>query len=77
MLERAAVEAGRDPREIGMEGQATWRGSPDRLAEQTRSWQEAGCTHMSVNTMGAGLRSVDEHLAVLQTAAEVTRPYAE
>jgi hypothetical protein len=77
VLERAAVEAGRDPREIGMEGQASWRGSPDRLAELTRSWQEAGCTHMSVNTMGAGLRSVDEHLAVLQTAAEVTKPYAE
>jgi probable F420-dependent oxidoreductase len=77
VLERAAVEAGRDPRGIGMEGQATWRGSPDRLAERTRSWQEAGCTHMSVNTMGAGLRSVDEHLAVLETAAEVTKPYAE
>jgi hypothetical protein len=32
---------------------------------------------MSVNTMGAGLRSVDEHLAVLETAAEVTKPYME
>jgi probable F420-dependent oxidoreductase len=77
VVERAAAQAGRDPREIGMEGRATWRGSPDTLAEHTRSWQEAGCTHLSVNTMGAGLRSVDEHLAVLETAAEVTRPYAE
>jgi probable F420-dependent oxidoreductase len=77
VVERAAVEVGRDPREIGMEGRVTWRGSPDRLAEHARGWQEAGCTHMSVNTMGAGLRSVDEHLAVLETAAEVTRPYAE
>lgn len=77
MVERAAVEAGRDPRGISMEGRATWRGSPDKLAEQTRSWQEAGCTHMSVNTMGAGLRNVDEHLAVLETAAEVIKPYAE
>jgi probable F420-dependent oxidoreductase len=77
VVERAAVEAGRDQREISMEGRASWRGSPDTLAEHTRSWQEAGCTHMSVNTMGAGLRGVDEHLAVLETAAEVTRPYAE
>jgi probable F420-dependent oxidoreductase len=77
VLEQAAAEAGRDPGEIGMEGRASWRGSPDALAEQTRSWQEAGSTHMSVNTMGAGLRSVDEHLAVLETAAEVTKPYAE
>jgi probable F420-dependent oxidoreductase len=76
VVERAAVEAGRDPREIGMEGRATWRGSPDELAEQARSWLEAGCTHLSVNTMGARLRSVDEHLAVLETAAEVTKPYA-
>jgi len=77
VVERAAVEAGRDPRVIGMEGRATWRGSPDKLAEHTRSWQQAGCSHMSVNTMGAGLRSVDEHLAVLETAAEVTKPYME
>ncbi len=77
VVEQAAAQAGRDPREIGMEGRATWRGSPDTLAEHTRSWQEAGCTHLSVNTMGAGLPSVDEHLAVLETAAEVTKPYAE
>jgi probable F420-dependent oxidoreductase len=77
VVERAAVEAGRDPREISMEGRASWRGSPDQLAEQTRGWHEAGCTHMSVNTMGAGLRNVDEHLAALETAAEAIKPYAE
>jgi probable F420-dependent oxidoreductase len=77
VVERAAVEAGRGPREISMEGRASWRGSPDQLAEQTRGWHEAGCTHMSVNTMGAGLRNVDEHLAALETAAEAIKPYAE
>ena len=77
VVERAAVEAGRDPRELGMEGRVSWRGSPEKLAEDTRAWDEAGSTHLSVNTMGAGLRSVDEHLAVLETAAEVTKPYAE
>jgi alkanesulfonate monooxygenase SsuD/methylene tetrahydromethanopterin reductase-like flavin-dependent oxidoreductase (luciferase family) len=77
VVEAAAAEAGRDPRAIGMEGRISWRGSPEKLAEHIRAWDEAGCTHLSVNTMGAGLRSVDEHLAVLETAAEVTKPYAE
>jgi probable F420-dependent oxidoreductase len=74
---RAAIEAGRDPREIAMEGRVAWRGSAEKLAEHTRSWHETGCTHLAVNTMGAGLRSVDEHLAVLELAAEVVRPFSD
>jgi probable F420-dependent oxidoreductase len=74
---RAAAEAGRDPRNIGMEGRVTWRGSPEKLADHTRTWHEAGATHVSVNTMGAGLRSVDDHLAVLESAAQVTKPFGE
>jgi probable F420-dependent oxidoreductase len=77
VVERAAVEAGRDPRQLGMEGRVSWRGSPEKLAEHTRAWDEAGSTHLSVNTMGAGLRSVDEHLAVLESAAEITKPFGE
>ncbi len=77
VLDQAAVEAGRDPRDIGMEGRASWRGSPEKLAEHTRTWHEAGATHLSVNTMGAGLRGVDDHLRVLESAAEITRPFAE
>jgi probable F420-dependent oxidoreductase len=77
VVERAAVEAGRDPRAIGMEGRVTWRGSPEKLADHTRTWQEAGATHVSVNTMGAGLRSVDDHLSVLESAAQITKPFAE
>jgi probable F420-dependent oxidoreductase len=77
VVERAAAEAGRDPRTIGMEGRVTWRGSPEKLADHTRTWHEAGATHVSVNTMGAGLRSVDDHLAVLESAAQVTKPFGE
>jgi probable F420-dependent oxidoreductase len=77
LIERAAAEAGRDPREIGMEGRVSWRGSPEKLAEHTRTWHEAGCTHLSVNTMGAGLRSVDDHLLALESAAEITKPFGE
>jgi probable F420-dependent oxidoreductase len=68
---QAAQEAGRDPAQIGMSGQVSWNGNADNLAEGLRSWADAGATHMSINTMGAGLASVDDHLAVLTTAAEI------
>jgi probable F420-dependent oxidoreductase len=74
IVEQAAAEAGRDPREIGMEGRVSWRDTPDKLAEYTRTWREAGATHLSVNTMGAGLGGVDGHLAALESAAEITKP---
>jgi probable F420-dependent oxidoreductase len=74
IVDRAAADAGRDPGSLGMEGRVTWRGSAEKLAEHVRSWREAGATHVSVNTMGAGLRTVDDHLGVLETAAEVLKP---
>jgi probable F420-dependent oxidoreductase len=69
----AAVAAGRDPGSLGMEGRVSWRGSEDNLAESIRRWQDAGASHVSVNTMGSGLASVDDHLAVLATVAGVAK----
>lgn len=66
----AAAEAGRDPAAIGMEGRVDWRGDPDAVAERLAEWAKAGASHVSVNTMGAGLESVDDHLAVLAQVAE-------
>jgi probable F420-dependent oxidoreductase len=77
VVERAAAEAGRDPASLGMEGRASWRGSPEKLAEHAATWREAGATHLSVNTMGAGLSTVDDHLAVLETAADVLKPFRD
>jgi probable F420-dependent oxidoreductase len=74
---QSAAEAGRDPASLGMEGRISWRGSPEKLAEHAASWRDAGASHVSVNTMGAGLATVDEHLAVLETAAAVLKPSAE
>jgi probable F420-dependent oxidoreductase len=77
VVEQAAVAAGRDPARLGMEGRVTWRGSPETLAEHAASWRDAGATHVSVNTMGAGLRTVDDHLAALEAAAEVLKPFGQ
>ena len=61
---------GRDPRTIGMEGRVDWRGDSDAVADQLAHWAEAGASHVSVNTMGAGLETVDDHLAALSRVAD-------
>ncbi|MCU1463798.1 MAG: hypothetical protein JWO37_3873 [Acidimicrobiales bacterium] len=69
-VERAARDAGRDPATIGMEGRVTWgEGGVEKLIEQLGRWRDAGATHVAINTMGAGLRSVDDHLRVLAEGA--------
>jgi hypothetical protein len=77
VVEQAAVEAGRDPERIGMEGRVSWRGSPEVLAEHAATWRDAGASHISVNTMGSGLRTVDDHLGALEAAAAVLKPSGE
>src|SRR3984893_19349308 len=70
IVTQAAAEAGRDPASLGMEGRLRCRQDRDKLAAAMRHWQDAAATHLSVNTMGAGLKTVDDHLAALATAAE-------
>ena len=69
VVEQAAREAGRDPAVLGMEGRVSWRGDHATLADHVGRWRRAGATHVSVNTMGAGLGGADGHLAVLEQAA--------
>jgi probable F420-dependent oxidoreductase len=65
----AARKAGRDPAAIGMEGRVSWHGDADAVIDQVHQWQQAGATHLSINTMSAGLDGVDGHLAALTTLA--------
>ncbi len=69
VVERAAVEAGRDPASIGMEGRVDWHGDSEATINELKAWAEAGASHVTVNTMGAGLRTVDDHLAALSEVA--------
>ena len=67
---QAATEAGRDPGTLGMDGRVSWGdGGADGIADGVRRWRDAGATHVSVNTMRAGLGGVDGHLAALAQTA--------
>jgi probable F420-dependent oxidoreductase len=73
IVTEAAAEAGRDPASLGMEGRLRWQPDRDKMAAAIRQWQDADATHLSVNTMGAGLKTVDDHLAALATTAEAAK----
>jgi probable F420-dependent oxidoreductase len=60
-----AEEAGRNPDVILMEGRLDWRGDLDEVLRRVEGWREAGASHLSINTMHAGLATVDDHLEVL------------
>jgi alkanesulfonate monooxygenase SsuD/methylene tetrahydromethanopterin reductase-like flavin-dependent oxidoreductase (luciferase family) len=65
-VKRAAAAAGRDADGLGMEGRVSFTGDHDTVSAEIAAWNAAGATHLSVNTMNAGLATVDDHLAVLE-----------
>ena len=70
VVEQAARDAGRDPAALGMEGRVTWgEKGVDEVARHLDRWRDAGATHVAVNTMGAGLHTVDDHLRALEETA--------
>jgi len=69
VVEQAARDAGRDPANLGMEGRVSWKGSVDQVVTRVEQWRSAGATHLSINTMNAGLSSVDDHLTALDAVS--------
>lgn len=70
VVAQAARDAGRDPASIGMEGRVSWQGDLDAAVAAIEEWHQTDATHLSVNTMGAGLQTVDDHLAALEAVAQ-------
>lgn len=44
-------------------------GNPDEWLKLVRGWQSVGASHISFNTMGAGLASAGEHVRAIQRIA--------
>jgi probable F420-dependent oxidoreductase len=64
-------EAGRDPHKVGIEARMNAReGDLDEWMRQTEGWRELGATHISINTMGAGFKSPDEHIEAIRRYKE-------
>lgn len=62
-----AREDGRDPNEIGIESWISMRTrSADEWTKDVAAWKDIGATHISVNTMGAGLTSPDGHINAIK-----------
>jgi probable F420-dependent oxidoreductase len=67
-----AREAGRDGESIGMESRINLAdGNPELWQSQAKAWEEMGATHVSVNTMRAGLSSPQDHINAIQQFKEV------
>ena len=63
-LRTYVLQAGRSADEVGIEGWTSIRGGDP--AESARAWAEVGATHVSVNTMRAGLRSPQGHIDAIR-----------
>jgi len=75
LVAEGAEAAGRDPAAIGMEGRVSWTADGvAKLVDHVGRWRAAGATHVSINTMGVGLATVDDHLEVLALAAAAVLP---
>jgi probable F420-dependent oxidoreductase len=71
IVHSAAVDAGRDPTTLGIEGRiSVGSESSSSIHQQIDAWREAGATHLSINTMRAGFSTVDQHIAALASASQ-------
>jgi probable F420-dependent oxidoreductase len=72
-IAEAATEAGRDPADIAIDARVSWRGDAQAFVDQAGRYLAAGASYLSINTMGAGLAGVEDHLAALHSALEALR----
>ena len=70
LLNQYLAEAGRSREDIGLEARLHSRlGDRETLLKRMAKWQDAGATHISLNTMGAGFQSPGEHITAISEFA--------
>jgi probable F420-dependent oxidoreductase len=65
--------AGRDPKDVGLECRMGTKMTDDELARAAERFRTMGATDFECNTMRAGFRSPDEHLAAYRRFMERVR----
>lgn len=72
LIGRFLEEAGRSRDGFGLEPRLAYgAGDPKIWEEAMRDWQAEGATHLSVNTMGSGFKTPQEHIRAIQKFAQV------
>jgi probable F420-dependent oxidoreductase len=68
------AEAGKDPNTFGIDARVNLAtGTPSDWRKAADDWRALGATHLTVNTMSAGLRGPDEHLERLREGLPALR----
>ena len=72
-VRKYAREAGRDPSAIGIEGRIAYgEGSPEAWLKNLEAWRKLGATHVSFNTMKAGLKD-SAHIEAIRRFQSATQ----
>ncbi len=62
-----AREAGRDPKQVGIEARLSYgSANPDEWRSLLQGWQEAGATHATLNLMASGLNRTEDYLTAMR-----------
>ncbi|MCB8981611.1 MAG: LLM class F420-dependent oxidoreductase [Ardenticatenaceae bacterium] len=69
-LEQYLAENGRTLSDIGLEPRLHITDGPDAWQNYLVGWRDAGATHISFNTMGAGLDTPQKHLQAIENFAK-------
>jgi probable F420-dependent oxidoreductase len=71
----SAERAGRRPADIGVEARVTLSTEgPAHAVDLAYRWQEAGATHLGVNTMGLGFSSPGQHIEAIEQFRAAFQP---
>ncbi len=70
-IHQYAREAGRDPKDIGIEGPiVAGQGSPEDWADSVAQWKSFGAPHVSFSTMKSGFDSPQQHIDAIRRFKE-------
>lgn len=70
-IDQYLAENGRSRSDIGLEPRLLYKEGPEIWHERIKGWQDAGATHLSINTMGADLKTPDDHINAIEHFAKV------
>jgi probable F420-dependent oxidoreductase len=74
-LDRLLAQAGRPRSQFGLEPRLKYaKADPQEWETSRREWQDAGATHLTIDTMNCGFTTPAEHIQAIQTFAKAMLP---